>query len=128
MTPPPPPPGPVGSAKPSCAGKTISFSIVGQPNLAVGFLDTSADTLYPIELGQLETDVSEVIIHTSKRICVGCTPIYGIVYVYIERSMHTPGSVELAVGFLDTSADTLYPIELGQLETDVSEVCKPNYV
>jgi hypothetical protein len=54
-----PPPPPQGTIKPSCTGKTISFSIYGQPNVAVGFIDTTTTTVYPIHVGDIHTDVSD---------------------------------------------------------------------
>eukprot|EP00967_Tisochrysis_lutea_P041993 scaffold50547_cov33-Tisochrysis_lutea.AAC.3 len=54
-----PPPPPVGVVNAKCEGKIISFSVVGQPNVAVGFIDTTTTTVYPMHIADIQTDVSD---------------------------------------------------------------------
>ena len=43
-----PPTETISMIKPACAGVTVSMTIMGQPNVAVGFVDTTETTKYPI--------------------------------------------------------------------------------
>ena len=50
-----PPTETISMIKPACAGVTVSMTIMGQPNVAVGFVDTTETTKYPIELAVVES-------------------------------------------------------------------------